>query len=224
MEPRKIIVIDNKNQSQSIINDSRATTLGELKSEMRAKGINYEGSAFYCGQMRAELKDDSAPIPETVMYRGQAVRDLTFMLTTPDKKIKSGAMSRAEAYAKIKELGLQEACKNEFGKNFTQCSTTDLISLIERTGSKKPVTKVEAKVETKAPEKPASKVADSCANVCGNCPCEKALKVLLGDLQDTDTIDNITYDECMGILGGEDKNPDKMSRAEINEMFNFVDR
>ena len=106
MEPRKVIIIDNKNQSQEVISNSVATTLGELKGEMREMGISYEGNTFYCGQMRAELKDDAAPLPETVMYRGQEVRDLTFMLTAPEKKIKSGAMSRPEAYAKIKELGL----------------------------------------------------------------------------------------------------------------------
>lgn len=90
METRKITIIDNKNQSQKVIADSQATTLGELKSEMRARGISYEGCTFYCGQMRAELKDDAAPLPATVMYRGQEVTDLTFLLTAPEKKIKSG--------------------------------------------------------------------------------------------------------------------------------------
>ena len=37
MEPRKIIIIDSKNQSQKVIANSTATTLGELKREMRER-------------------------------------------------------------------------------------------------------------------------------------------------------------------------------------------
>ena len=40
-------------------------------------------------------------------------------------------MERKEAYAKIKELNLQEECKKQFGKNFTQCSTNNLVKLID---------------------------------------------------------------------------------------------
>ena len=39
-------------------------------------------------------------------------------------------MERKEAYAKIKELNLQEECKKQYGKNFTQCSTDSLVKLI----------------------------------------------------------------------------------------------
>lgn len=39
-------------------------------------------------------------------------------------------MERKEAYAKIKELNLQEECKKQYGKNFTQCKTDELVSII----------------------------------------------------------------------------------------------
>lgn len=226
MEPRKVIIIDNKNQSQKVIANSTATTLGELKREMRERGISYEGNTFYCGQMRAELKDDAAPLPETVMYRGQEVRDLTFMLTAPEKKIKSGAMSRPEAYAKIKELGLQDECKKRFGKNFTQCGTTDLEALIAKHLSSL-TPKAEAPVEEPevAPEVPAkeeSSYYDSCPEV-GN--ATKAMKVLLEDLYGADTIEEETYDECMAILEGKKvQKSEKMSKKDIDEMFSFVER
>ena len=35
-------------------------------------------------------------------------------------------MERKEAYEQIKKLGLQEVCKKMYGKNFTQCKTTEL--------------------------------------------------------------------------------------------------
>lgn len=222
MEPRKVIIIDNKNQSQKVIANSTATTLGELKREMRERGISYEGNTFYCGQMRAELKDDAAPLPETVMYRGQEVRDLTFMLTAPEKKIKSGAMSRPEAYAKIKELGLQDECKKSFGKNFTQCGTADLEALIAKHSSS-PAPKAEAPVEE--PEVPAKEEApsyDACPEV-GN--ATKAMKVLLEDLYGGDVIEEETYDKCMAILEGKKvQKSEKMSKKEIDSMFDFVNR
>lgn len=222
MEPRKVIIIDSKNQSQKVIANSTATTLGELKREMRERGISYEGNTFYCGQMRAELKDDAAPLPETVMYRGQKVRDLTFMLTAPEKKIKSGTMSRAEAYAKIKELGLQDECKKSFGKNFTQCGTADLEALIAKYSSS-PAPKAEVPVEEleAAPEVPAKDVPKSGKG----CACKEVLKVLLEDLYGADTIEEETYDKCMAILEGKKvQKSEKMSKKEIDEMFNFVSR
>ena len=223
METRKITIIDNKNQSQKVITDSKATTLGELKSEMRARGISYDGCTFYCGQMRAELKDDAAPLPMTVMYRGQEVSDLTFLLTAPEKKIKSGAMSRAEAYAEIKAKGLQGVCVEKYGKNFTQCSTADLIAVIEdNSDTKAPETPKAPKV-TKKEEKPVKEETkkDTCVSNPSN--CEAALKALLEDLYGNDTIEDETYTKCMTLLEG--KTPvasDKMSKREIDEMFNFV--
>ena len=228
METRKITIIDNKNQSQKVITDSKATTLGELKSEMRARGISYDGCTFYCGQMRAELKDDAAPLPMTVMYRGQEVSDLTFLLTAPEKKIKSGSMSSAEAYSKIKSMGLGELCKEKYGKSFTQCSTADLIAVIEgNSNTKAPetpkapkVTKKEEKPVKEEPKKEETK-KDTCVSNPSN--CEAALKALLEDLYGNDTIEDETYTKCMTLLEG--KTPvasDKMSKREIEEMFNFV--
>ena len=39
-------------------------------------------------------------------------------------------MERKEAYEQIKKLGLQEECKRQFGKNFTQCKTNELEEII----------------------------------------------------------------------------------------------
>lgn len=116
METRKVIIINSKTQSQKVIQDSKATTLGELKAEMRERGIDYEGMTFFEGHMRAELKDDTAPLPTNIPYKGQVVNDLTFMLTAPEKKVKSGAVSRADVYAAIKGFDLQNECVKRFGK------------------------------------------------------------------------------------------------------------
>lgn len=225
METRKVTIINSKTQSQKVIQDSKATTLGELKQEMRERGIDYTGMTFFEGHMRAELKDDAAPLPTNIPYKGQVVNDLTFMLTAPEKKVKSGAMSRAEAYAEIKKRGLQSACVDKFGKNFTQCSTADLISLIEKNSTKAaPAPKAKKPVEA-APAAPAKAEEAPVApeTPATGCNCSKALAILTEALYEDEAIEEETYDAVMATLkGGSYNAPEKMSKEEIDEMFGFV--
>lgn len=228
METRKVTIINNKTQKQSVIQASSATNLGELKAEMRELGINYEGMTFFEGHMRAELKDDAAPLPTNIPYKGQIVNDLTFLLTAPEKKIKSGAMTRSEAYDAIKANNLQGACLVKFGKNFTMCKTQDLIDLIESQGKKEakaPTATTTAKKAAKkhvaeAKKEEAAPVAPAAS---GN--CEEALKALVEDLYCSGTIEGDTYDKVMGLLnGGASEAPasEKMSKRDIDEMFAFA--
>nr|DAG93584.1 MAG TPA: hypothetical protein [Crassvirales sp.] len=227
MEFRKVTIINNKTQSQKVIQASAATTLGELKREMREAGIEYEGMTFFEGHLRAELKDDASILPTNIPYKGQVVNDLTFLLTAPEKKIKSGAMSRAEAYNAIKARGLQDECVKRFGKNFTMCKTQDLIDLLGEGGApakeekkgvvkEKPAKKEVAKEPVKE-EKVVEAAASSEGNVAG------ALEILLEDLYGSDVIEEGTYDRAMAVLKGTTYSaPEKMSKAEINKMFDFV--
>lgn len=226
METRKVTIINSKSQSQKVIQDSKATTLGELKAEMRERGIDYEGMTFFEGHMRAELKDDAAPLPTNIPYKGQVVNDLTFMLTAPEKKVKSGAMSRAEAYNEVKRLGLQDKCKQVYGKNFTQCGTADLIALIEKAGNKPVAAAPEAEEPVEAPvAEPENVSTEAPAQSAGGCNCAKALTALVEDLYASDAIEEETYDRVTTILkGGTYKAPEKMSKKEIDDMFNFVHR
>lgn len=223
---RKVTIINNKTQSQKVIQASAATTLGELKREMREAGIEYEGMTFFEGHLRAELKDDASILPTNIPYKGQVVNDLTFLLTAPEKKIKSGAMSRAEAYNAIKARGLQDECVKRFGKNFTMCKTQDLIDLLgegapvkeeKKEVVKEKSAKKEVAKEPVKEEKP-EVTATSKGNVAG------ALEVLLEDLYGSDVIEEGTYDRAMAVLKGTIyKAPEKMSKEEINQMFDFVD-
>lgn len=226
MEFRKVTIINNKTQSQKVIQASSATTLGELKREMREAGIEFEGMTFFEGHLRAELKDDASILPTNIPYKGQVVNDLTFLLTAPEKKIKSGAMSRAEAYNAIKARGLQDECVKRFGKNFTMCKTQDLIDLLGEGGApakeekkgvvkEKPAKKEVAKEPVK--EEKVEAPASSEGNVAG------ALEILLEDLYGSDVIEEGTYDRAMAVLKGTTYSaPEKMSKAEVNKMFDFV--
>ena len=65
-------------------------------------------------------------------------------------------MERKEAYEQIKKLGLQEECKKKFGKNFTQCKTSELEAVIKafkvRVGAKVKTTEAASKTTIKIGE------------------------------------------------------------------------
>lgn len=138
MEARKITVVSTKTQKKSVIM-SGAETLGELKKDFREAGIDYEGMTFYEGTSKTELKTDESVLPKDVPYTNRTTgetkntNELVFMLTNTNKKIRSGAMTRTEVYDAIKAKGLQAECQKRFGRNFTMCKTSDLVSLIEST-------------------------------------------------------------------------------------------
>lgn len=227
MEARKITIVSTKNQKKSVIM-STATTLAELKEDLREQNIDYDGMTFYEGTSKTELKTDESVLPHDVSYKGTTTNELVFMLTNTNKKIRSGAMSRKEVYDKITELGLQSECKKKFGRNFTQCTTADLISLVEK-ASKKVTPVKEEKVEEvptnmKFPEVvPSSEFVDTKARA--------AISRLTEMLYVNDYIDNSEKDEILGILGGKIEDTSKDYRPssaspysddEIAGMFNFV--
>ena len=175
---------------------SEAETLGALKADMRRAGINYDNMTFYEGRTRTELKDDASVLPTNVPVAAKGTtpatttNDLVFMLTTANKKIRSGAGDRPAAYAKIKQLGLQDACKAKYGKNFTQCSTSDLEVLIAGASPK-----VEPKVE--APAVKAAPTIGNTAVIISNAGSDK-LKVVKVVMETT----NVSSKEAKDIVEG----------------------
>ena len=240
MEARKITVVQTKNQKKSVIM-SAAMTLAELKSDLRANGIDYDGMTFFEGTSKVELKNDASVLPHDVPYKGTITNELVFMLTNTNKKIRSGAvaMSRAEAYSAIKSMGLQDACVKKFGKNFTMCKTADLIALIQSNGASKPAPKAEAKAEAKkeekveapvnTPEVSAPVAPASNGGECVDTVARAAISKLVEILEDNDTIEDYEKEKVLDILGGEvaaapseeykPKSASPYSDDEIDDMF-----
>lgn len=212
MEARKITVVQTKNQKKDVIM-SAATTLAELKSDLRANGIDYNGMTFFEGTSKVELKNDASVLPHDVPYKGIVTNELVFMLTNTNKKIRSGAMSRMEAYAEIKRRGLQDACLKKFGKNFTMCKTADLIALVQSNSASKPT-----------PVAPASNGGE-----CVDTVARAAISKLVEILEDNGIIEYYEKDEVLDILGGavevapseeyKPKSASPYSDDEINDMF-----
>lgn len=131
---REILIANTKTQERSKVTTS-ATTLGELKADLRAAGIDYNGMTFTEGISKTQLLDDATQLPQNIMYKGQPTNNLVILLTNTKKNIASGTMSRKEVYQAIKDNNLQEAVKEEFGRNFTQVPTSDLLVFLAQDGN-----------------------------------------------------------------------------------------
>lgn len=253
MEARKILfVLSNSSNQKSIM--SEAETLGALKADMRRAGINYDGMTFYEGRTRTELKDDASvlpvnvPVPAKGTTPATTTNDLVFMLTTANKKIKSGALSpeRKNTLEEIKAKGLGAAVTAKFGKNATQCKTPDLLAFLAE--QSKPA----SQVATKAPK--AKKVEEVAVDenpditikevikgepITGVIPCTECVDVvareilseLIEMLADEVNLDG-NYGYLLeklntGVVSKEQEQPtetkavkeEKLSNSEINDLF-----
>lgn len=209
MQSRKITVVETRNQSKKVIM-SAATTLAELKRDFDANGIDYTDMAFYEGVSHTELKTDESVLPHDVPYRGTTTNELVFMLTTANKKIKSGAMTRKEVIAAIKEKGLQQTVKDMLGKNFTNCTTSDLEYVLQ-------------KEEESVSNKDQNNNYNESKEECG---LYKAFEYLVKELFYENTISEKTFDDVCNFLHCTDvkitKKPSlesKYSDDDIEKMF-----
>lgn len=253
MEARKILfVLSNSSNQKSIM--SEAETLGALKVDMRRAGISYDGMTFYEGRTRTELKDDASvlpvnvPVPAKGTNPATTTNDLVFMLTTANKKIKSGALSpeRKNALEEIKAKGLGVAVTAKFGKNATQCKTPDLLVFLAE--QSKPA----SQVVTKAPK--AKKVEEVAVDenpditikevikgepITGVIPCtecvDKVAREVLSELIEmlADEVDLNNDYSCLleklntGVVSKEQEQPtetkavkeEKLSNSEIDDLF-----
>lgn len=185
---------------------SEAETLGALKADMRRAGINYDGMTFYEGRTRTELKDDASVLPVNVPVPAKGTNpttttnDLVFMLTTANKKIKSGALSpeRKNTLEEIKAKGLGAAVTAKFGKNATQCKTPDLLAFLAE--QSKPA----SQVATKAPK--AKKVEEKVA-------VDENPDITITEVTKGEPIDITPCTECV----------DKVAREVLRELIERLD-
>lgn len=227
-ETFRVSIVNTKTQSRTDF-ESTASTLSELKSELYERGVDYSGMTFMEGSTKVELKDDSSILPTNVPVKrngvatGETTNDLVFFLTTPNKNIKSGAMSRAEAYAFMKEH--PEVAANfksaNNGKNYTNATTDAISAFIEvamkpKTVKKtKKVTKVEEVVETSEPVVSSAQSTSSCQNIFDN---------ILGyasELKNVGVLTDAHYKGFEAILNGEEapKVEHSYSDSDIDNMY-----
>ena len=215
METRKITVVDSSTQKHSVIM-SGAETLGELKRDFEAAGINCEGKTFFEGHARAEYLDDASLLPRDIMYKGAVTNDLVFMITDSNKKIKSGA-SRAEVYTEIKSRGLENRVKELFGRNYTQVPTKDLESILNAGTD---VNTTDTKAETTEKSNNPIEVIVDCFIKVTDCLAE-------ADIMDCDEVNELQRKlkeikgKSVNSVNTKEVLESPYTDDEIDEMFNF---
>lgn len=214
---RKITVLVESTQSKHVL-QSNATTLGELKDELRDKNISFNpDDVFKEGMSKTVLTTDESILPSNIPWRGEVTNDLIFMITAPQKKIKSGVMTRAEVYAEIKRLKLQDTISKKVGKNFTQCSTATLLTFIDEASENSCETKTPAPVakEKKVKSNPTPEVVES-VTFC-------ALKELIAKMVNEGVLSEANANNILGVASGKPALPIEKEESynELAEQFDF---
>ena len=214
---RKITVLVESTQSKHVL-QSNATTLGELKDELRDKNISFNSDdVFKEGMSKTVLTTDESILPSNIPWRGEVTNDLIFMVTAPQKKIKSGVMTRAEVYAEIKRLKLQDTISKKVGKNFTQCSTALLLTFIDEASKNSCKTKTPAPVakEKKVKSNPTPEVVES-VTFC-------ALKELIAKMVNEGVLSEANANNILGVASGKPALPVEKEESydELAVQFDF---
>lgn len=214
---RKITVLVESTQSKHVL-QSNATTLGELKDELREKNISFNSDdVFKEGMSKTVLTTDESILPSNIPWRGEVTNDLIFMVTAPQKKIKSGVMTRAEVYAEVKRLNLQDTISKKVGKNFTQCSTAVLLTFIDEASKNSCKTKTPAPVakEKKVKSNPTPEVVES-VTFC-------ALKELIAMMVNEGVLSEANANNILGVASGRPALPIEKEESydELAEQFDF---
>lgn len=214
---RKITVLVESTQSKHVL-QSNATTLGELKDELREKNISFNSDdVFKEGMSKTVLTTDESILPSNIPWRGEVTNDLIFMITAPQKKIKSGVMTRAEVYAEVKRLNLQDTISKKVGKNFTQCSTAVLLTFIDEASKNSCKAKTPAPVakEKKVKGNPTPEVVES-VTFC-------ALKELIAKMVNKGVLSEANANNILGVASGRPALPIEKEESydELAEQFDF---
>lgn len=218
---RKVTVLVESTQSK-VVFESNATTLGELKNELRERQVRYDSDCvFKEAASKTILTSNESVLPSNIPWKGQVTNDLVFMVTAPQKKIRSGAMDRKEAYTRVKELGLQGKIQEHEGKNFTQCSTAILISYIENEEKKA------AKKTPKHTPAPIAKEkvvkADAYTMPASGKEMMSNLRYLLDVMVSKGVLMQHDADNIWGVANGQPALPVEREQSydELAEQFNF---
>lgn len=181
-----------------------AVTLGDLKQEMLAHNINFEGQTFQEGNTVTELLNDHAVLPR-VDKNGLPIDELLILMTGSKKKINSGnvdfsGMSRQALVTAASTFVKQNPqYKAEFG-NVSSTKSTILVELMNKYANNNTTVKkdavatvketvVETTVPTTTIAKPSSDITtpvgklahaifSALADFCMNIPTEQQVTIL----------------------------------------------
>lgn len=198
---------------------STANTVAELKADLRKNGISTENMAIQEGLTKMRFTSDSDYLPHDVPYKGTSTNNLVFRITQKEKHINSGAVkvSRAELYAKVKELNLQDKIKAKFDKNFTQCKGSDLEAMIAEASGNAVVSDNKPMNSAKKSDNKPVEESESFKS-CGD-PVKDAITVLTSKIVDSGILTPEDGATVLGLIGTALIKGDGYSQEEIDAMF-----
>lgn len=197
---------------------STANTVAELKADLRKNGISTENMAIQEGLTKMKFNSDSDYLPHDVPYKGASTNNLVFRITQKEKHISSGAGTpRAELYAKVKELRLQDKIKAKFGKNFTQCKGADLEAMIAEASGNAATPEHKPKNSAKKANSKPVEQSDSFKS-CGD-PVKDAITVLTSKIVDSGILTPEDGAATLDLIGTALIKSDGYSQEEIDAMF-----
>ena len=197
---------------------STANTVAELKADLRKNGISTENMAIQEGLTKRKFNSDSDYLPHDVPYKGTSTNNLVFRITQKEKHISSGAGTpRAELYAKVKELNLQDKIKAKFGKNFTQCKGSDLEAVIAEASGNAVAPEHKPEDNAKKADSKLVEQSDSFKS-CGD-PVKDAITVLTSKIVDSGILTPEDGAAVLDLIGTALIKSDGYSQEEIDAMF-----
>lgn len=209
---KTIIVKNTCDQKMYTFENVEVSVLKDVKNLLTEKGVGFSGLDFHVGFANIVLLEDNSPIPEKIIKRdGTEITDkVVFLLTNSTNKIKSGAMTRAEAYAKIMtNPNLKDTIKSRYSRNYTQVSTENLAKVIEE------FTREVPKVLEKA-----DKQANEYEKVNNQCDCtniKAAIRELVRTLVDEDVIYTSQAENILALISPEGDKADNDTDALLEE-------
>lgn len=100
MTTRKVTVFSTVG-SKKVIVETEATIWRELKKDLDAKGIAYNGMRAIIGENQLTLESDGAKLPIGLSVGDSITNDFTLFLSA--KKIKSGGVKKSDLVNRIKK-------------------------------------------------------------------------------------------------------------------------
>lgn len=230
MENRTITVYNSLTDLHVQITTS-ATTVGELLEALRENDFEVPSENFVLSEGLSHASFDSdvvdAQLPKDILYEGNVTNDLLFMISMPNKKIKSGAsLTSLQLRNLIKTDPEFRAFLKQKFNNYSKASVEELNKVykkFKKKTSSKPAQSCQAKqscnccgVDPTVENKNTEEIVKGNIIVKEDCICiEISLKEFLKNPQQLlDDAVSSTMELC-------EEKSEKFSKEKIKEIFNL---
>lgn len=199
---RQITIYESaKNGKITIFDDVEVSTLGELKSILREKGIDYNNKEFVEGVTNTKLLSDDSQIPTNIPFKGQTTNDVFINILNKDTKIRSGInyseLSRGDLLRAAKPYATE--IEATLGVNYTRAKSADIANFLvnkeaKGASTKKAEAKKEEPVKETKKEAPVNAPTDNSEIIRKLNLLKAAIEGLADAVGEIDTVEDVFVD------------------------------